>query len=122
MIFLRIVSKSEAKIEQIAELLLREHLVIDVNIRRNVERAELVNDTLSTTPIFLMTGKTKAVLFDTIDDLLNKLYPNNLPEVYALPIMQMDWNQSSSLTKEIKSVSRTKRMQQALKRVGRQRL
>lgn len=122
MIFLRIVSKSEAKIEQIAELLLREHLVIDVNIRRNVERAELVNDTLSTTPIFLMTGKTKAVLFDTIDDLLNKLYPNNLPEVYALPIMQMDWNQSSSLTKEIKSVSRTKRMQQALKRVGRKRL
>lgn len=121
MIFLRIVSKSERKIEQIAELLLRENLVIDVNIRSNVERAELVNDVLSTTPIFLMTGKTKAVLFDTIDQLLNELYPNNLPEVYALPIMQMDWKQAENLTKDVQSVSRTKRMQLALKRVGRKR-
>lgn len=121
MIFLRIVSKSERKIEQIAELLLRENLVIDVNIRSNVERAELVNDVLSTTPIFLMTGKTKAVLFDTIDQLLNEFYPNNLPEVYALPIMQMDWKQAENLTKDVQSVSRTKRMQLALKRVGRKR-
>lgn len=121
MIFLRIVSKSERKIEQIAELLMRENLVIDVNIRRNVERAELVGDALSTTPIFLMTGKTKAVLFDTIDQLLNELYPNNLPEVYALPIMQMDWKQAENLTKDVQSVSRTKRMQLALKRVSRKR-
>lgn len=121
MIFLRIVSKSERKIEQIAELLMRENLVIDVNIRRNVERAELVGDALSTTPIFLMTGKTKAVLFDTIDQLLNELYPNNLPEVYALPIMQMDWKQAENLTKDVQSVSRTQRMQLALKRVSRKR-
>lgn len=121
MIFLRIVSKSERKITEIAETLLRENLVIDVNIKRGVERAVLVNDKLTTTKICLLTAKTKAVLFDTIDQLLNDLYPNNLPEVYALPIMQMDWKQAAKLTRDVKSVSRRQRMQQVLKRVGRKR-
>lgn len=97
MIFLRVVSKSESKIEQVAELLLRKGLVIDVNIKRHLERAELVNDKLMTTPIFLLTAKTRATLFNQIDALLNERYPDNMPEVYALPIMEMDWNQARVL-------------------------
>ncbi|MCB0754040.1 MAG: divalent cation tolerance protein CutA [Flavobacteriales bacterium] len=118
MIFIRVASKSEEKIEQIATTLLKEKLAIDVNIKRDLERAELINDRLVTSPIYLLTAKTRAVLFDTIDKLLNEMYPNNLPEVYALPIMQMDWKQAEKLTKDVQSVSRRVRLKQVIKRVS----
>lgn len=118
MILLRIVSKSENKIEEIAEVLLREKLVIDVNIKRHFDRAELVNDKLMFTPVYLLTAKTRAVLFDAIDRLLNEMYPNHTPEVYAVPIMQMDWKQAESLTKDVQHVSRRERLKKFLGKVG----
>lgn len=118
MILLRIVSKSEAKIEEIAEVLLREKLVIDVNIKRHFDRAELVNDKLIFTPVFLLTAKTRAVLFDAIDRSLNEMYPNHMPEVYAMPIMQMDWKQAGHLTKDVQHVSKRARLRKFLGRVG----
>jgi uncharacterized protein involved in tolerance to divalent cations len=117
MIFLRILSKSEVKIEEIAKLLLYEKLVIDVNIKRHVERAELVNGKLIFTRIVLLTAKTKAVLFDSIDQRLNEKYPNHMPEVYAMPIMQMDWKQANELKKEVASKPSFGKLRQALNKM-----
>lgn len=118
MILLRIVSKSESKIEEIAEILLREKLVIDVNIKREFDRAEMVNDKLIFSPVYLLTAKTRAVLFDSIDQLLNDIYPNHMPEVYAIPIMQMDWKQAKCLTKDVQSVSKKERLTKLIRRVS----
>ena len=57
MIFLRIVSTSEPKTERIAKILLEERLVLDVNIKRHIERAELVNGELKCSKIYLLTAK-----------------------------------------------------------------
>lgn len=89
-------------------MLLSEKLVIDVNIKRHVERAELVNGELKFTPITLLSAKTRAVLFNPIDKRLNQEYPNELPEVYALPIMEMDWQQANQLKKEVTKPSISK--------------
>ena len=97
MILLRLVSNSEAKIESIALLLLRENLAIDVNIQRGLERVELSAGELISTKIYRLTAKTKALLFSKIDERLNDEFPNNLPEVHALPIVEMDWNQAELL-------------------------
>ncbi len=117
MILLRIVSKSESKIEQIAKLLLSEKLVLDVNIKRHVERAELVNEELQCTRIVLLTATTKAILFDFIDKRLNQEYPNDMPEVYAMPIMQMDWKQANQLKKEVSSKPSFGKLRQALNKM-----
>lgn len=119
MIFLRIVSKSEAKIEEIAKLLLSENLVIDVNIKRHVERAELVNGELVFTRIVLLTAKTKSILFDLIDKRLNQKYPSHMPEVYAMPIMQMDWKQANQLKNEVTSKPSFGKLRQALNKMRR---
>lgn len=116
MIFLRIVSKSETQIEEIAKLLLLENLVIDVNIKRQIERADLESNELKFTRMFLLTAKTRAVLFDKIDKRLNAEYPNNLPEVYALPIMEMDWKQADQLKKEVAKPSFSK-LRQAINKM-----
>ncbi len=101
MIFLRILSSSEPKIERIAKVLLEEALVIDVNIKRHIERAELVDGELKCSKNYLLTAKTKSTLFDRIDKRLNEEFPDNLPEIYALPIVEMDWKQAENLTKSV---------------------
>ena len=117
MIFLRIVSKSESKIEEIAKLLLSEKLAIDVNIKRHVERAELVNGELTCTRITLLTAKTKSLLFDSIDKRLNEEYPYHMPEIYAMPIMQMDWKQANELKKDVVSKPSFGKLRMALKKM-----
>jgi len=104
MIQLRVSSKSEKQILEIAELLIKEHYAIDLNILPNHKRLSLENGKIVTNELFLLTGKTKGLLFTSIDKLLNEKYPNDLPEIYSLPIVHMDWEQSKQLTEEIKSV------------------
>ncbi len=104
MIFLRILSKSEIKAEEIAYLLLRKKLAIDLNIKRNIERLQLQQKKLISTKVTLLTCKTKALLFPVIDEELRKLYTDAMPEVYAMPIVYMDWEQSQSLISSVKSV------------------
>ena len=114
MILLQVVSKSELKIEEIAEMLISNRFVIDVNVQRNIERAELVNDKLVYGTVCVLSAKTRAVLFDAIDKRLQEMYPDNMPETYALPIMQMDWRQADILTKDVQEV---KTVNNRLKRV-----
>ena len=45
-------------------------------------------------------GKTKALLFNTIDELLREKYPNNMPTLFSIPIVHMDWEQADELVKE----------------------
>ncbi len=104
MIFLRIISSSEEKIEHIAHLLLQEKLVIDINIKRHVDRVTLVNNQLCFTRVYLLTAKTKGLLFGAIDQLLKEKYSDNMPEVYSLPIVHMDWEQAQQLSEVVKPV------------------
>lgn len=104
MIQLRVSSKSEKQILEIAELLIKDDFAIDLNILPNHKRISIENGKIVTNELFLLTGKTKGLLFTVIDELLNEKYPTNLPEIYSLPIVHMDWEQSKQLTQEIKQV------------------
>ena len=117
MIFLRVISKSEAKIEEIAQLLLSEKLVVDVNIKRGIERAELVNGELCLTYITLLTAKTKSTLFPVIHSKLNDKYPNHMPELYAIPIVEMDWKQADQLRAEVGSKPTFNKLRQAIRKM-----
>ena len=104
MIFLRISSYDESVIEKIAELLLKERLVIDVNIERNIERLNLVDDELINQHTTLMTSKTKSLLFSHIDELIRSRFPKARLEIYSLPIVHMDWEDSKHLREDIQEV------------------
>lgn len=101
MIFLRVSSRSEEKIERIATMLLAEKLVMDVNIKRSAERATLEDGKLVRTSICLLTAKTKGLLFRAIDKRIQDEFGDNMPEVYSLPIVDMDWEQAKELTQLI---------------------
>lgn len=104
MIQLRVSLTPEKQILQIAELLIKERYAIDLNPLPNHKRLSLENGKVVSYDLFLLTGKTKGLLFTNIDKLLNEKYPTGLPEIYSLPIMHMDWEQSKQLTEDIKAV------------------
>ncbi|MCB0477183.1 MAG: divalent cation tolerance protein CutA [Crocinitomicaceae bacterium] len=101
MILLRISSSERSKIEEIAALLLEKHLIIDVNVKQNIERWNLVMNKIQKSSIYLLTGKTRANLFSKIDEMLKEKYGENMPELYSLPIVNMDWQQADELQKFI---------------------
>ncbi|MGB5437130.1 MAG: hypothetical protein WBM98_14640 [Maribacter sp.] len=45
----------------------------------------------------LIIGRTKALLFQSIDQVLQKYYPNNMPSLYAVPIVYMNDDQSDAI-------------------------
>ncbi|MEZ4936010.1 MAG: divalent cation tolerance protein CutA [Crocinitomicaceae bacterium] len=105
MIFLRISSENRQQIEEIATILLENHLIIDVNVKENIERWNLVMNSIQKKSIYLLTGKTRANLFTKIDELLRGKFKDRMPELYSLPIVHMDWEQSDQLQKFIPPTS-----------------
>lgn len=104
MVFLRIVGKNEFVIREIAKMLLKEHLVIDVNLKLEVERLEYEAEEVKSRKVFLMTAKTKGLLFPKIDELIRQEFINSLPEIYTLPIVHMDWEQAEKLGDDVRLV------------------
>lgn len=98
MILLRIVAENEKLLETVALFLLEENLVVDVNIKRHIERLELVNGKLQSKKIYIITAKTKSILFPVIEKRLKKFCETELPEIYAIPITHMEWAQANQLT------------------------
>jgi uncharacterized protein involved in tolerance to divalent cations len=105
MVFIRVSSNDEQQLRDIAGLLLKEHLVMDVDMRTDIDRMTLSpHGELRSHKTCLLTAKTKGLLFNDIDKLIRAHYPDTLPEVYSLPIVYMDWDQADLLTREVKQV------------------
>lgn len=104
MILLKISSQNEEKLERIAEILLRDNLAIDINILQNLVKWERQNEKLVKTQVNLLTAKTKALLFQQIINRFEEEFPNDMPEVYSLPIVNMDWEQSQKLAESVMSI------------------
>lgn len=105
MVFIRVSSNDEQQMRDIAGLLLKEQLVVDVDMRTDIDRMTLTPDGgLQSHKTCLLTAKTKGLLFNHIDKLIRAHYPHSLPEVYSLPIVYMDWDQAEVLLREVKPV------------------
>ncbi|WP_299223413.1 hypothetical protein [uncultured Aquimarina sp.] len=101
MILIHIITDNEDKAIEIADFLNEEKLILNSMILENVSiRKRLENGTSRSTDQILIMGKTKALLFNTIDKKLRKKYRNEMPILYSLPIINMDWEQADELIKE----------------------
>jgi uncharacterized protein involved in tolerance to divalent cations len=105
MILLRIRTDTETRREEIARFLLKENLAIDLNFKESIDLLSL-NDVgeLVSTRKYVLSGKTKALLFHDIEARLREKYGNDMPEFYCLPIAHMDWDHARLLLDKIKRV------------------
>ena len=98
MVLIHIITKYPERAYEIADLLIEQKLLLDaviddkVFVREKHECGEFRTDVR----IRLM-GRTKALLFDEIDKKLRETYPDDMPLLYSVPIVHMDWEQSDQL-------------------------
>lgn len=101
MILLNIFCKEKQQAIDIAHLLLDDRYILDANIIETTKISNKKNGVgYDTRNCFLLTGKTKALLFPTIDKILIEKYPINMPELFSVPIVNMDWEQAKTLISE----------------------
>ncbi|MDA0196517.1 MAG: hypothetical protein O2887_15830, partial [Bacteroidetes bacterium] len=55
-------------------------------------------------PTNLIIGRTKAMLFNTIEKLLEDKYGDHMPVIYGMPIVNMDFKHAEKLKEEIRQV------------------
>ncbi|MGC1515335.1 MAG: divalent cation tolerance protein CutA [Maribacter sp.] len=105
MILAHISVRDKKHAKKIAKLLMEKNLIFTASIstkkifekNKSTGKVEYINETV-------ITGKTKALLFTTINDLVRSEYPNQMPMVYAVPIIYMDEKQTELLRKQTAKV------------------
>lgn len=102
MIKLHISSNDLIQIEEIIIFLLKEKLVLDVNLEKEIARVIVNSDKINYTKQYLVTAKTKSTLFNDIEIFLQEIYGDNMPELYSLPIVNMKWSQKQILVDSLK--------------------
>jgi uncharacterized protein involved in tolerance to divalent cations len=105
MILLHIITKSKSQANEITDYLIEERLILDAVILEKVGVREKSNDgsVVAVKKIMIM-GKTKSLLFPYIDQKLRERYPDNMPVLYSVAIVNMDWEQANELIQETAKV------------------
>ena len=106
MILLHLISDDEEKINTIADILVQERLILNAVLIRDVKTRRRNKDgNLETIQQTLMTGKTKALLFNEIEKRLLEMYSEEeMPVLYSVPIVNMEWHQTDELKEETKKI------------------
>ena len=89
-------SKNQAT--EIADYLIEEKLILEAVIFNAVIVREKSDDgRFNSVEKTMIIGKTKSLLFNYIDQKLRALYKDNMPVLYSVAIVNMDWEQSDLL-------------------------
>lgn len=102
---LTIITDTLGQAKEIVQILLKEKFALEVNIVDNCmdykmdKKGNIIEKSIVT-----LICTTKSLLFPTIDNLLKEKYPDNMPVLYSLPIIHMDWEQSKILVNKTKNV------------------
>lgn len=97
MILLHIIPTKQEHVKEILELLIKEQLILKPIIFDKVQNANLLNGEIVYQNRILIIAKTKALLFEIIGKKLKNKYQSEMPELYSIPIVNMDWDQAQEL-------------------------
>ncbi|WP_375578230.1 hypothetical protein ABWH96_14470 [Marivirga tractuosa] len=101
MVLIHIVTNTEQQAIEITDLLIERKLILNaLMIEKAKMRKRLKDGTYETRPQTLVIGKTKGLLFNDIDLLLKEKYGKDMPTLYSIAIVNMDWDQADELMAE----------------------
>ena len=104
MILLHIISDEEEQAIEITDFLIENNLILDAVLLEKVAVRKKEKGTTKSTSKTLVMGKTKALLFTSIDEMLKNKYKEKMPVIYSTPIVHMDWEQSKELVNEVAKI------------------
>ncbi len=98
MVLVHITVKNQIQANEIIELLMDKKLLADALVSEKMILLKVKgSEKTKQKKIYLIIGKTKALLFKTINEILYKKYPDKMPILYAVPIVYMDDGQTEEL-------------------------
>jgi uncharacterized protein involved in tolerance to divalent cations len=98
MIQLHIISNTKKQAREVADWLIYERLAVSATmVQEVITHKSDAEGKAGVFDQFLLLAKTRASLFSEIDRLLREKYPDELPSIYAVPIVAMDWEQANHL-------------------------
>ena len=101
MVLIHIICNTDQQATEIVDLLVEEKLILNaVILERVVVRKKGGNGQLQSEKQTLIMGKTKSLLFNNIDERLREKYKDEMPDLYSVPIVNMDWEQTGKLMEE----------------------
>lgn len=105
MILLHVITSDEEQAIEIADFLIEEKLILDaVIIKKVLVRQKSEDGVFSTITQTMIIGRTKSLLFSYIDQKIRERYPDNMPLLYSLAIVNMDWEQADVLINQTAKV------------------
>lgn len=105
MILAHIIVKTKKQAKEIAELLLAKNLLFSASITtKKVFRKSSITGEVNFEKQTIIEGKTKALLFSTINKILRVTYAENMPLLFAVPIIYMDEEQIQMLREQTAKV------------------
>lgn len=104
MILLHIISDEEEQAIEITDFLIENNLILDAVLLEKVAVRKKEKGITKSTSKTLVMGKTKALLFTSIDEMLKNKYKEKMPVIYSTPIVHMDWEQSKELVNEVAKI------------------
>lgn len=102
MIQLHIITKKPEQVKEIVELLIVKKLITGVTVMDTVSSYKSDCNKIETVLTNLLIGRTKAMLFSAIENLLKDKYGDSMPVIYGMPIVNMDVKHSKKLKKVIR--------------------
>ncbi|GMN09817.1 hypothetical protein MTsPCn9_18600 [Croceitalea sp. MTPC9] len=104
MILLHISCNSHEQANSIVDFLIDEKLMIDALVSDSMLFKQLNLGKKESLHQVLIMGTTKALLFKLITQKIKAKYPDNMPLIYATPIVYMEEEQTKHLQDELKKV------------------
>jgi uncharacterized protein involved in tolerance to divalent cations len=90
MILIHIITKQPEQVEEIVEMLINGNLMTDVTVTDTVTSFKGIGAEIETDLTNLLIGRTKAILFSKVEQVLKEKYGDNMPVIYGMPIINMD--------------------------------
>ncbi len=91
MILAHIIAANRKQALEIIHLLMDENLLLQAAVsEKTIYQKKTANGELVRKNRTLIIGKTKALLFTTINDVLKRNFKEDMPMLYSVPIVYMD--------------------------------
>lgn len=98
MVLLHIICNDRQQSDEIADLLVTENLVLSAVTFQSVTVREKQSDgSVGQSEQTLLIGRTRGLLFKTVEARLRDVYGTEMPVIYSVPIVNMDWQHADTL-------------------------
>ncbi|MCE7991709.1 MAG: divalent cation tolerance protein CutA [Roseivirga sp.] len=98
MVLLHIICNDRQQSAEIADLLVTESLVLSAVTFQSVSVKEKQSDgSIGQSEQTLLIGRTRGILFNTVEARLREVHGAAMPVIYSVPIVNMNWKDADVL-------------------------